>query len=374
MPTTLKLSLTLLICCILTVNAFAQQQLRVEHFVRIKGQEETVIRQYGIVSGLNGTGDDVRNYTPTTHAILQQMSRSGLQVPGLDARGLGSARSNALVEVIVTIPGTGARSGEMLDCTVVAIGGASSLAGGVLSPTLLTTPFQQDENSLPQGMASGKITLEQAASPSVGRIVNGCRLTADFMHQYIENGLLTLVIRREHAHHNMANRIAEAINNNVELQALSMEPPARAINAHSVIVRMPTNYFANPMEFVAQVMDAEVLGGVPARVPRVIINERAGSIAIDADVEVRPTLVTHRNFIADIPPAEGEEEAPPRQFLDIDTDTRFRQMNGENVNNMKLRALQASLNALRATQAEVIDIIKILHQQGAIVGDVVFVD
>jgi len=170
MPTTLKLSLTLLICCILTVNAFAQQPLRVEHFVRIKGQEETVIRQYGIVSGLNGTGDDVRNYAPTTHAILRQLSRSGLQVPGLDARGLGSARSNALVEVIVTIPGTGARSGDMLDCTVVAIGGASSLASGVLSPTLLTTPFQQDENSVPLGMASGRITIEQTASPGVGRM------------------------------------------------------------------------------------------------------------------------------------------------------------------------------------------------------------
>ena len=372
MPTTLKLSLTLLICCILTVNAFAQQQLRVEHFVRIKGQEETVIRQYGIVSGLNGTGDDVRNYTPTTHAILQQMSRSGLQVPGLDARGLGSARSNALVEVIVTIPGTGARSGEMLDCTVVAIGGASSLAGGVLSPTLLTTPFQQDENSLPQGMASGKITIEQMASPGVGRIVNGCRLTADFLHPYIDKGLLTLVIRREHAHHNMATRIAEAINMNPEFQALSMRP-AQTINSHSVAIRVPAADFADPMDFVAKVLNAEVLE-IPARVPRVMINERAGSIAIDADVEVRPTLVTHRNFIADIPPAEGEEEAPPRQFLDIDTDTRFRQMNGENVNNMKLRALQASLNALRATQAEVIDIIKILHQQGAIVGDVVFVD
>ena len=371
MTQTLKLSLILVICCIFTVDAFAQP-LRVEHFVRIKGQEETVIRAFGIVSGLNGTGDDVRNYSPTAHAIMRQLARSGLAVPGLDARGLGNTRNSALVEVTVTIPGTGARSGDMFDATVVAVGGASSLESGVLSMTMLSTPLQQDENAVPLGMASGRVTIEQMASPNVGRIVNGCRLLADFLNPYIENGLITLVIRREHARPNMANRIAEAINMNAEFQALSMLP-ARAINSHSVVVRVPPTDFADPMDFVAKILDAEVLD-VPRPVPRVTINERAGTIAIDVDVEVRPTLVTHRNFIAEIPPGPDEEEEFPQQFLDIDTDTRFRQMNGENVVNMRLRALQASLNALRATEQEVIDIIKILHQQGAIVGDVVFVD
>jgi len=371
MPNTFKIILTLVICCVLTTNVFAQA-LRVEHFVRIKGQEETVIRAFGIVSGLNGTGDDVRNYSPTAHAIMRQLARSGLAVPGLDARGLGNTRNSALVEVTVTIPSTGARSGDMLDATVVAVGGASSLASGVLSMTMLSTPFQQDENAVPLGMASGRVTIEQAASPNVGRIVNGCRLLADFQHPYIKDGLVTLVIRREHARPNMANRIAEAINMNAEFQALSMLP-ARAINSHSVAVRVPTTDFADPMDFVAKILNAEVLD-VPPPVPRVTINERAGTIAIDENVEVRPTLVTHQNFIAEIPPGPGEEEEFEQQFLGIDTDTRFRQMNGENVVNMRLRALQASLNALRATPQEVIDIIKILHQQGAIVGEVVFVD
>ena len=349
-------------------------QLRVEHFVRIKGQEPTQIRAFGIVSGLNGTGDDPRNYSPLAQMILRQMSRSGMAIPGADARTLGNTRNSALVEVTVTIPGTGALSGDLLDCTVVSIGGATSLAGGVLSMTALSTPLQQDENALILGMASGNVTIEQAASPNVGRIVNGCRLTADFRHPYIDNGLITLVIPPAHARPNMAIRIAEAINMNAEFQALSIVP-ARAINSHSVVVRVPTTDFADPMDFVAKILNAEVLE-VPVQVPRVMINERAGSIAIDENVEVKPTLVTHRNFIAEIPPQldAGEEEEFPQQFLALDTDTRFRQMNGENAVNMKLRALQASLNALRATPQEVIDIIKILHKQGAIVGEVVFVD
>ena len=368
----LKLTFPLLACCVFTVNAFAQSQpLRVEHFVRVKGQEATVIHQYGIVSGLNGTGDDVRNYSPLAQQILRQMSGSGLQVPGMDARGLGNSRNSALVQITVTIPGTGGRDGDMLDCTVVAVGGATSLVGGVLSPTMLSSILPQDENAVPLGVASGRVSIDNLASPGVGRIVDGCRLLANFMNPYIDNGLLTLVIKKEHARPNMANKIAEAINFDAEFQALSMRP-AQAINSHSVVVRVPTKDFADPMDFVEKVLNAEVLGGIPVRVPQVTINERAGTIAIDADVEVRPTLVTHQNFVAEIPPAEDEEV--PQQFLDIDTDMKFRQMNGETVTNMKLKALQASLNALRATSQQMIDIIKILHAQGAIVGDVVFVD
>ena len=365
-----KTFLTLIIFSLLTVSAFAQT-LRVEHLVRIKGQEETVIRAYGIVSGLNGTGDDVKNYSPLAQMILRKLANSGVQVPGSDVKGIGSTKNSALVEVTVTIPGTGARSGDMLDCTVYSIGNAKSLAGGVLSMTALSTPFRMDENSLALGMASGRVTIEQQSSPGVGRIVNGCRLTADFMHPYIENGLLTLVIHREHARPNLANRIAQAINFDPEFQAFSMAP-AKAINSNSVVVRVPPTEFGDPMDFVEKILKAEV--DVPQRVPKVTINERSGTIAIDEGVEVRPTLVTHRNFVAEIPPADGEEEAAPRQFLDMDSHLKFRQMSGEAATNMKLKSLEATLNALKASHQDMIDIIKILHAQGAIVGDVVFVD
>ena len=365
-----KLSLTLFICFVLTVNAFAQT-LRVEHLVRVKGQEETEIRAYGIVSGLNGTGDDVKSLSPLALMILRQLANSGVQVPGSDVKGISGIRNSALVEVTARIPGTGARSGDMLDCTVYSMGNAKSLAGGVLSMTTLSTALRMDENSLALGMASGRVTIEQESSPGVGRITNGCRLTADFMPQYIEHGLLTLVIHKEHARPNLANRIAEAINSDPEFLVLPTTP-ARAINSNSVAVRVPPTYFGDPMDFVERVLQAAVT--VPHRVPKVTINERSGTISIDEGVEVRPTLVTHRNFVAEIPAAEGEEEEPPQQFLDLDTHLKFRQMNGENATNLKLKSLQASLNALKATQQDMVDVIKILHKQGAIVGDVVYVD
>jgi len=346
----------------------AAAQLRVEHFVRIKGQETTTIRGIGIVSGLPGTGDDPKGYTPAAQAIMRSLARSGMFTS--DTKGVNATKNNALVEVIVTIPKNGARNGDILDCTVASIGNAKSLSGGVLSSTMLATSLQQDENTPVLGQAAGRVTIEQTETPTVGRVVNGCRLYADFDNPYIQHGLVTLVIKKEHARPNMALRIAEAINQDTEFQSLSLAP-AKAINSNYVIVEVPTTDYGDPMDFIARIMDVEIMNP-PSVVPRVMINERTGTIAIDVDVEVKPTLISHRNIIAEISPAPDEEF--PRQFIDIDTDTKFRQMSGENVTNMKLRALQASLDEVRATPQDMIDIIKILNEQGAIVGDVVFVD
>jgi len=368
MSYTLKFPLCLLVLLLFTLNT-AVAQPRVENFVRVKGMEPTVITAYGIVSGLNGTGDDPKAYTAFANAILRQLSRSGMA--GSDAKGISGAKNSALVRVMATIPGSGARSGDMLDCTVYSEGNAKSLAGGILTVTMLATALQQDENAMPLGMASGKVSLELASSPNVGKITNGCRLTADFMNQYIENGIITLVINQEHAYPNMANSIAEAINSHVEFAVLST-PPARVINTRSIAVRVPTTDFADPMNFVEKIMKATLLD-TPVPVPRITINERTGAIAIDVDVEVKPTLVTHKNMTIEIAPAPGDPEPEgQRQFVDIDTDMKFRQMNGEAVTNMKLKALQASLDAIKVSQQDMIDIIKILHKQGAIVGDVIF--
>jgi len=365
-----KTFLPFLIVSLLTVNVYSAP-LRVENVVRVKGQETTTITAYGIVGGLNGTGDDPKSYTPAALAILRELSRSGM-FSGTDVKAINSAKNSALVRVTVTIPGNGARDGDIFDCTVVSLGNAKSLVSGVLSPTALSTVLQQDENSFVLGMAQGRVTIEQASSPNVGRIVNGCRLTSDCTNPYIQDGLVTLILKREYVRPNMANKVAEAINNDAEFGALSIRP-AQATHSHQVMVRVPTTDFADPMDFLAKILNAEIFDP-PVALPKVTINERAGTIAIGEDVRVKPTLVTHRNFVAEIPPAPGEEEEFPRQFIDLDTDTKFRQMSGENVQNMKLKALQASLDALRATPQDVIDIIKILHAQGAIVGEVVFVD
>ena len=360
-----------LLALLFATPVFAQSRpLRVENVARVKGLETTMIQGWGIVSGLPGTGDDMKGYTPAARAILRDLARSGMS--GSDEKGISNAKNSALVRIMVTIPSTGARSGDVLDCTITAGGNAKSLAGGVLNSSMLATSLQQDENTVVLGQAWGRVTIEDAATPTVGRVVNGARLHSDFTNPYIKDGLVTLVLNREYARPNMALKIAEAINSDAEFQAFSMQP-AKAINSSNVVVRMPSTNYADPMDFIDKLLKAEIMDP-PVDLPKVMINERTGTIIIGENVEVKPSLINHKNIIAEIPPAADEQEEFPRMFVDIDTDMRFRQMNGETVMNMKLKALQASLDAVKVTTQDMIDIIKVLHAQGAIVGEVVFVD
>ncbi len=360
--------------------------LKIENVTRIKGQEVTMLRGPGIVTGLNGTGDDMKSFGPTARTMIRMLELSGL--PGATLREMGSARNCALVEVTVMIPETGGRDGDRLDCTVSTVGNAKSLEGGNLTASFLTDPFPKNsELAEALGMASGKITLEDDAMPTNGKIKRGCRLTGDFINPYIKDGNVTLVIRQEYSDPRMALYVENAINGstlfgipptdsrNRSTVSSNRPPIAKAINSHFVLVTMPKEYFNEPMKFVAALMELEITVTTPLK-PRVVINEKAGIITIDEGVEVTPSLITHRLITAEIRPPvpAGQPEVFPNQFIDIDTETRYAQQQGQVVENQKLRALQASLDALRVPPQDVIDIIKMLERQGAIIGDVIYVD
>ena len=366
-------SAALAIIVLFTLSAAASAAtLRIENVTRIKGQEVTTIRGYGMISGLNGTGDDMKSYGPAARTAIRILELSG--IPGTTLREMASSKNNALVEVTATISETGGRDGDRIDCTVTSVGNAKSLENGVLSATMLTDPLPKNQEMAEAlGLAFGKITVEKAGGPLVGKIKKGCRLTGDFINPYIDQGNVTLVVRQEYSDPRMAYYVAEAINN--EPLFAGGVPIAKAINSHFVVVKVPKAYFGNPMQFVAALMDVEVLMAKPLK-PRVVINERAGIISIDDAVEVKPSLITHRLITAEIRPPvpAGEQEIFPNQFIDVDTELKHLQFLGENVQNQKLKSLQSSLDALRVPPQDIIEIIKILERQGAIVGDVVYVD
>ena len=353
------------------LNSVEAATYRVENLCRIKGQEQTTIRGYGIVSGLNGTGDDPKAYDQTALAILSMMKATGL--PNGTVKGIGTSKNNALVVVSVTIPETGGRDGDSLDCTVSAVGNAKSLENGVLDMATLTGPIPVGpENAEVLGIAWGPVSMEKEAAKNVGKIKRGCRLTGDFINPYIKDGTVTLVINREYASPRMANDIALAINE--KFGRLEGEI-ATATHQNFVVITVREQHYTAPIKFLADLMDTEITMDRPP-VPRVVINERAETFSIDEGVEVKPCIVTHREIVAEIRPPvpPGEQEENPQQFVDIDTETKFRQFSGEAVVNQKLKALQASLDAVRIQPRAFIEIIKNLERQGAIIGDVVYVD
>ncbi|MGL4594585.1 MAG: flagellar basal body P-ring protein FlgI [Thermoguttaceae bacterium] len=356
---------------IIAFQSLTAAELIVDNVARIKGQEQTTISGYGIVSGLSSTGDDPKAYDPTLKAIKRTLEIAGM--PHGTERGIGTSRNNALVRITATIPASGARDGTLLDCTVVSIGNAKSLAGGVLSISMLSGPISRGpEIDEPLGMASGSLTIENNASLNVAKIKQGCRLTGNFINPYIESGNITLVIHQQYATSSMSFDLAESINS---VFGPDYGEIAKAINMNYVIVKLPTGYYSDPMKFVAD------LTGVPVvltrkPLPRVIINERVGFISIGDDVEVLPTVIAHKNIVAEIRPPlpAGVQEINPNQFVDIDTETKYRQFMGEAVTNQKLKALQASLDAVRVPPQDMIEIIKGLQQQGKIVGEVKYID
>ncbi|MDR2761062.1 MAG: flagellar basal body P-ring protein FlgI [Planctomycetaceae bacterium] len=343
--------------------------LRVENVARVKGQEGTVIQGFGIVSGLNGSGDDLKNFSPAAKSILQVLTRSGL--PENDVKSINSSRNSALVVVSATIPANGARSGDLIDCSVASVGNAKSLAGGRLTQMKLFAPIPLSPEETPiQGIAWGNLT-EIQTKPNNAFITNGCRLTADFNNPYIKDGCVTLVLRPEHANMRMAFNIASSINNEFRQQTGDI---AKAIDGSYVIIRVPKENYVNPMKFMDQLLATEIFINIPMQ-PQVLIDEKSGTIIIDEDVHVKPVVISHKNIEAEIRPpvVPPEQEINPRRFIDVDTETKLKQFNGENITNTKLKALQASMDSLRLTPQEMIDVIKALQQKGAIIGEVKYV-
>lgn len=251
----------LCLLCLFAASPLSAATYLVENVARIKGQESTTISGWGIVSGLPGTGDDPKSYTPMAEAILKTLELGGMHIePGRDRhRSVSSVRNSALVKVSVRIPATGAREGTMLDCTITSEGNAKSLKGGYLSTCFLKGPIPQPmEIAEPLGMADGQIRIEDAATPTVGKIKKGCRLLADFNNPYIEKGTMTLVIHPQFARGSlMARSLAQSINGFFE--ELGEGPRAKAVGLNYVMVRFPSSEFADPVQYVDQIMQIQVL-------------------------------------------------------------------------------------------------------------------
>jgi flagellar P-ring protein precursor FlgI len=344
-------------------------ELRLRDICHVKGQEENTLHGLGLVVGLNGTGD---GDTPTVRALAKMMELMGTPVsedtsgrPLLDE--LENVKNVAMVFVTVTVPGNGAREGDRLNCNVSAIS-AKSLEGGYLMLTPLMGPRPGVRRIY--GQASGPIVLDQSGHPTVGRIHSGARMEAEFRNTFEENGVITLVLDRNHASFQTAYDIEETLNNPQMIGALygseygspqnatpgraagAAEPIAKAVDQVNIHVRIPEAYRQNTVQFVAEVMETRIFP--PQNDARVVINERNGVIIIGDNVEVGPVAVSHKNL--SIETVDG-----PMHIVDPAASTQT----------TKLKSLVDALNALKVNTQDIIDIIKELERSGRLYGHVI---
>lgn len=341
---------------------------RVGDVTRLQGHGTNVLIGYGLVTGLNGTGDG-KKFVPTMQALRSMMERFGATIDTLD--DVGSSDNTAVVMLEAVIPEHGAREGSLLDVQVSAIS-AESLMGGRLLPTPLIYHDQSVEGLF--AFAQGKITTSEDLQTS-GTIRGGARMERDVLMHVIARGsdllmtgfdnpwirtdgtYVTLVLDDAHVGWSMAAAIAQAVDKELSLSA-DVDRVALAVDSQSVIVLLPEHQRGDPASWIRDIERTPIL--MESNEARVTINRSAGTIVITGDTRMSPVVVSQRGMTVTVanPEIEGTTLQQPlvnQDFVQLDT-------TAEPAAN--LRDLIQALNQLKVPFEDRVSIIEQVHRAG----------
>jgi flagellar P-ring protein precursor FlgI len=265
---------------VVTVTGTARAD-RVRDMTDVVGARDNQLVGYGIVTGLQGTGDDVS--APFAKQSLKALlRRMGVQVDEAQVR----LRNVAAVVVTATIPAF-VRSGARLDVTVSSIGNARSLTGGILIQSALRGADRRTYAVAQGPLVIGGISASGGSGSSVqtntttaGRIPNGALVEREIQMSPNQNGKLILALR--FPDFATSSRLADVLTK--DLGAGS----ARALDGGAVEVKPPSSYKDRWVELIAHIGDLEV---VPSENARVVINERTGTIVVGGEVRLSPVAI-----------------------------------------------------------------------------------
>jgi len=340
----------------LLTAAPAKAQTWLRDICRVKGQEENTLQGLGLVVGVDGTGDN--DVPPTARALATMMKLMGHPIgqgPKHEdlLKELSKARNVALVFVSATVPAAGARQGDRLDCRVSALS-AKSLEGGQLVPTPLLGPRPGSERVY--AFAQGLIHVESASQLATGKVYRGCRLEEDFHNVFTEDGKITLVLDENHVGFQVAQDVADQINN-FQMYLSDTDSPeqyiAKALDQVNIDVRVPLHYQDDPVSFVSQILNQKIANLQTES--RVVVNRRTGLIVIGADVEIGPVVLSKKGIVVE---AGGETTQSP--FVPFDP--------AKKAEPAKLKDLVDALNAIKASPEDKIDILEGVQRNGKLYG------
>lgn len=337
--------------------------IRIKEVAAVQGVRSNQLTGFGLVVGLDGTGDQTTQMPYTSQGMTNYLQQLGLTLPA-DAKM--QMKNVAAVLVTAQLPAF-ARPGQFVDVTVSSIGNAKSLRGG----TLITTPLKGADGeiyALAQGNllvggagASGGGSKVQVNHLSAGRIPSGAQVeravpTAFALGDTIDLGLNA-------ADFQTARRVAQAINERMG------EGVASAIDGRVVRVLAPASPDAR-VSFLAEIEELQM--EVPVPMARVIINTRTGSIVMNQAVTLGPCAVAHGNLSVSIsatpvvsqpnPLSGGQTVVAEKTDIQITQDTgALIQMDAA----PQLADLVRMLNGLGATPQDLLAILQAIKAAGA---------
>jgi flagellar P-ring protein precursor FlgI len=362
-----RLALAIIAFCL--VCAPAEAMSRIKDIVSVQGVRSNQLVGYGLVIGLNGTGDSLRNSPFTEQSLQAMLDRMGINVRSARAR----TRNVAAVMVTAELPPF-AGKGSRIDVTVSSLGDATSLAGG----SLILTPLRGADDQIyavAQGpiavtgfAAAGKAETLTQGVPTVGRIPNGALVEREAPGHFVESGLIVLELHSPDF--NTAVRIADTINNYTG-QRYGLRT-AREEDLRTVKLMKPHNVSA--ARFIAEIGELLTETDAPARV---VIDERTGTIVIGRDVQISTVAVAHGNLTVRVSETERVSQPLPfsegRTIVTPESMVTAEQEGGHMaiVGGTNLQALVSGLNKIGAKPAGIIAILQAIKTAGALQAELV---
>ena len=338
--------------------------VRIKDLAIVDGVRGNDLVGYGLVVGLNGTGDSLRNAPYTEEMLGGLLERLGVNVTGESFR----PKNVAAVLVTATLPPF-ARAGSQTDVSVAAIGDAKSLLGG----TLIMTPLNAADGevyAVAQGsIIAGGVSAEgEGASvvqgvPTSGTIPSGARVEREVDFDFSQMSSFRLALRT--ADFTTAARIEKAINDDLG------DGVATLMDAATISIDSTPMGRVNPARLVGRIENIAV---EPESRARVVVDHRSGTIVMGEDVRISRVAVSQGNLTLRVretpvvsqpnPFAPGQTVVVPRTDAQITQEPGigFAEVSGES----SLSDVVAGLNALGVRPRELIDILKAVHAAGAL--------
>ena len=343
------------------------QALRIKEVAAVQGVRSNQLSGYGLVVGLDGTGDQTTQMPYTTQSVQNYLQQMGITLPGnINARNI-QLKNVAAVIVTAELPAF-AQPGQQIDVVVSSMGNAKSLQGG----TLITTPLRGADGEI-YALAQGNMVVGGAGASaggskvqinhlSAGRIPMGAQVERAVPSPFNEGDTIRLGLNA--ADFQTASKVVQVINSRYGLGT------AAALDGRTVEVRAPMDPSAR-VGFMAAIEELQLTGSKPAA--KVVINPRTGSIVMNQAVSLKPSAIAHGNLAITIdstpvisqPNAFSQGETVVREKANI----QVTQEPGSIVNvpsSANLADVVRSLNALGATPQDLLAILQALKAAGAL--------
>jgi len=350
------------------VPAEAYAFSRIKDLVDVEGIRDNMLVGYGLVAGLNGSGDSLINAPFTEQSLITMLERQGVNTRGETMQ----TKDIAAVMVTANLPAFAAQ-GTRIDVSVSALGDAKSLQGG----TLLVTPLAGADGgvyALAQGPVSigGFTASGQAASvtrgvPTSGRISNGAIVEREVGFSLAAQTQLRLSLHNPDL--TTATRIAAAINAYLGNAVAAVDDPA------TVHIQVPVTYHGGVVGLLTDVQQLKVDPDEPARV---VIDENSGVIVMGADVRISTIAIAQGNLTIKVtetpqasqpgPFSNGTTQVLPRTEIQVD-EGKGNKMAVLN-EGVSLQKLVDGLNALGVGPRDIISILQAIKAEGALQADI----